>query len=138
MTISSPTMMAGATGRSRAKYSSVRYSPLGLDMISIVILFPHVAPNLGSIVLKCLHGPPLGSFRKNRTFSIAPPLAHLLHPMDELWRLHKIHEPHVTPFNACCIQKNHRGDSFDRIVRDELIARIVAGGKINFHHNEPG
>lgn len=73
--ISSPTMTAGATGRSRAKYSSVRYSALGREFTSISISY--LVPNLGIIFLKCFHGPPLGSFKKNRTFNMIGLLAGL-------------------------------------------------------------
>jgi hypothetical protein len=50
-TISSPTMTAGARGRSSSKYSSALYSALGLEVTSI-------------------QGFPLGSLRKNLTLSI--------------------------------------------------------------------
>jgi len=35
ITISSPTETAGATGKSSSKYSSVLYSAIGFDMVSI-------------------------------------------------------------------------------------------------------
>jgi hypothetical protein len=66
--ISSPTMTAGATGRSSSKYSSVRYSSLGLDMVSILISY--FSPSPGIIFLKCFHGLPLGSLKKNRNVSM--------------------------------------------------------------------
>jgi hypothetical protein len=67
-TISSPTITAGATGRSSSKYSSVTYSALGLDMVSISTWY--LWPSLGIISLKCFHGLPLGSFIKNLTFNM--------------------------------------------------------------------
>ena len=68
ITISSPTMTAGATGRSSSKYSSVLYSAIGLDMVSISMSY--FSPSLGIISLKCFHGLPLGSFIKNIIFSM--------------------------------------------------------------------
>ena len=70
-TISSSTITAGATGRSSSKYSSVLYSALGLDMVSISTSY--FSPSLGIIFLKCFHGLPLGSLRKNLTFSMSFP-----------------------------------------------------------------
>jgi hypothetical protein len=70
-TISSATITAGATGRSSSKYSkysSVKYSALGLEMVSISNSY--LWPSLGTISLKCFHGFPLGSFIKNLTFSM--------------------------------------------------------------------
>jgi hypothetical protein len=62
-------MMAGATGSSSSKYSSFWYSAMGFDVtsISISLYFP---PNLGIISRKFFHGFPLGSFKKNLTFTI--------------------------------------------------------------------
>jgi hypothetical protein len=45
VTISSPTIIAGATGRSRAQYSSVRYSAFVFAVILTSISY--LLPNLG-------------------------------------------------------------------------------------------
>ena len=66
--ISSPIIIAGATGKSSSKYSSVLYSAGGFEVVSISISY--FSPNLGIMALKCFHGLPLGSFRKNLTFNM--------------------------------------------------------------------
>ena len=66
--ISSPTITAGAAGNSNSKYSSVIYSALGLEIISILISY--FSPRPGIIGKKCFQGLPLGSFKKNLTFNI--------------------------------------------------------------------
>jgi hypothetical protein len=62
-------MMAGAIGSPNLAYSSVRYSWLGLDVVSISTLY--FSPSLGMISTKCLQGLPPGSFRKTLIFSMS-------------------------------------------------------------------
>jgi hypothetical protein len=69
-TISSPTMTAGAAGRSKSKYSSVMYSALVLDRVSISTSY--FSSSTGMICLKCFHGLPLGSLKKNLMVSMFP------------------------------------------------------------------
>jgi hypothetical protein len=101
-TISSATITAGATGRSSSKYSSVEYSALGLDMVSISNSY--FWPSLGIISWKCFHGLPLGSFMKNLTFSIffsfLARMFHNCHMFYKLRRRQKIYHPQITPLSA--------------------------------------
>jgi hypothetical protein len=131
VTIFSPTITAGATGRSRSKYSSVLYSALGLDMISISMLY--FSPSLGMIFLKCFHGFPLGSFKKklilsifaslknihiyNKTFqTLLPDLLCLVHTFKEWFRGFKIHQAQFFDFFAFPVQENNRGNPSDMIL----------------------
>ena len=68
-TISSPAIIAGATGKSNLAYASLLNSSHGLDIISIPILYFW---SKLSIFLKCFHVLPLGLFKINLTFSMFP------------------------------------------------------------------
>jgi hypothetical protein len=84
-TISSPTITAGAASKSSSKYSSVLYSAIGFDMVSNSTSY--FAPSPGIISLKCFHGLPLGSLRKNLIFSMSPSFLKIVKFLKEVFSL---------------------------------------------------
>jgi hypothetical protein len=134
-------MTAGATGRSSSKYSSVWYSAIGFDVTSISIWY--FEPNLGIIALKFFQGLPLGSFKKNLTFSIVISFCLVtafhdpVHSAQKLVGRQEIHQPQILKLLALRIEEHDGGNSLhNELLQQAIMKRIAGFCNVDFDHDK--